>query len=96
MLCQAINAPPRAGPLTEATDCSVELTVIALENRWRGTVIGKSTWRAGPSKADATPIRKTSPYTSRMETWPVAIEASITSVPSNGMVCDAMSTMRRS
>ena len=61
MPCQAIIAPPTAGPLTDDSDWSVELRVIARENRWRGTSAGISVWRAGPSKADATPARNTMP-----------------------------------
>ena len=46
-----ITSPPSAGPATEAVWNMMVLRLIAL-GRWsRGTRLGISDWRAGPSKA---------------------------------------------
>jgi hypothetical protein len=93
--CQAISTPPSAGPLTEASDCSVELTVMARANSARGTSIGISVWRAGPSKAEATPMPKTHAYSTARLARPLSSAASITADARTGTAWASSSTRRR-
>ena len=56
----AIRRPPSAGPSTDAIWNIIELRLIAFARCSRGTRVGISDWRAGPSNEPKAELRAAS------------------------------------